>query len=111
VALAAAGRDLDRWTEVSAVSVLHVDLRTREGAADALLDTFRTRFRPAISEQPGFRSVSLLKGEEVPHRLVIVFEREEQRLRWIETAVHQEVWPQMEAHCESYQPVLFEEVS
>ena len=93
------------------MSVLHVDLRTKEGAASALLETFRSRFRPAITQQPGFVSVALLKGEEVPHRLVIVFEQEEQRLRWVDSAIHQEVWPQMEAHCESYQPVLFEEVS
>jgi heme-degrading monooxygenase HmoA len=93
------------------VTVLHVDLRTKEGAAPALLDTFRTRFRPAIVEQPGFVSVALLAGTEVPHRLVIVFQEEEQRLRWVGSDLHQEVWPQMEAHCDSYQPVLFEEVS
>ncbi|HEX4213308.1 MAG TPA: antibiotic biosynthesis monooxygenase [Candidatus Dormibacteraeota bacterium] len=93
------------------MSVLHVDLRTREGAATALLETFRTRFRPAIAQQPGFRSVTLLMGDEVPHRLVIVFEQEEQRLAWVASALHQEVWPQVEAHCESYLPVLFEEVS
>lgn len=91
------------------MSVLHVDLITREGAAPALLETYRTRFRPAITRQPGLVSVALLQGQEVPHRLVIVFEREEQRLSWVETAVHQQVWPEMEAHCESYQPVLFEE--
>lgn len=92
------------------MSVLHVDLRTKEGAAPALLETYRTRFYPAIARQPGFVSVALLRGREVPHRLVIVFEEEEQRLSWVESALHQQVWPEMEAHCESYQPVLFEEV-
>ncbi len=92
-------------------SVLHVELEVREGAGEALLDTYRSTFRPAVSRQEGFRSVRLLHPLEAPgYRLMIEFGEEEQRLRWVASALHQEVWPQMEAHCSGYTPNLFGEV-
>lgn len=93
------------------MTVLHVDLRLASGREPDLLDVYRDTFRPAISRQPGFRSVDLLRpnGGEL-HRLVIVFDEEEQRTRWVASEVHQRVWPQIEALCAGYTPNLFVEV-
>lgn len=92
-------------------SVLHVELQVKEGAEEALAATYRATFRPAVSRQEGFRSVRLLRPVDAPgYRLVIEFAEEEQRLRWVASGLHQEAWPQMEAHCGSYTPNLFGEV-
>jgi len=92
-------------------SVLHVELQVKEGAAAALLAVYRSTFRPAISRQEGFLAVRLLRPVEAPnHRLLIEFSDEEQRLRWVASDLHQQVWPQIEAHCSGYTPNLFEEV-
>lgn len=92
-------------------SVLHVELRVKEGAEEALVDTYRSTFRPAVMRQEGFRAVRLLRPVDAPgHRLVIEFAQEEQRLRWVAGDLHQHVWPQIESHCEGYTPNLFTEV-
>ena len=83
---------------------LHVDLQLKPGAGPELEKTFRDVFRPAISVQPGFSRVALLRStsEADCYRLVIEFQAEELRLKWVATGLHQQVWPQMEAHCASY---------
>jgi heme-degrading monooxygenase HmoA len=91
-------------------SVLHVDLDVKAGAEEALTATFDEVFRPAIRRQDGFRRVALLRpAEPGPYRLALEFEEEAQRLRWVESDLHQRVWPQMESHCSSYAPHLFRE--
>jgi heme-degrading monooxygenase HmoA len=92
-------------------SVLHVELEVKAGAAAALAADYRSSFRPAVSGQEGFRAVRLLRPVDAPHhRLVIEFAEEQQRLRWVASDLHQEVWPRIEAHCERYTPNLFQEV-
>jgi heme-degrading monooxygenase HmoA len=83
---------------------LHVDLQLKPGAGPELEKTFHNTFRPAISAQPGFSGVALLKStpEADRYRLVIEFQSEELRLNWVATGLHQQVWPRMEAHCASY---------
>jgi heme-degrading monooxygenase HmoA len=77
---------------------LHVDLDVEPTKEKDLVSTFHTVFEPAISKQPGFVLVTLLKlrAAAVTYRLVISFETEEQRVAWVATADHQRVWPQME---------------
>jgi heme-degrading monooxygenase HmoA len=81
---------------------LHVDLDVDPAREQELLTNFRSRFRPAISRQPGFVEVRLLKLDTVlegqapantSYRLIISFHTEEQRKAWVATAVHQKVWP------------------
>lgn len=92
-------------------SLLHVELQAREDAGDALVDTYRTIFRPAISQQEGFLGVRLLRPVDGrAHRLVLEFFQEDQRLRWVASDLHLEMWPQIEPQCRSYNPDLFEEV-
>ena len=81
---------------------LHVDLDVDPARESALIANFRNTFRPAISKQPGFIEVKLLKlrsaiaGLEPPntnYRLIISFETESQRLAWVATEEHQRAWP------------------
>ena len=89
--------------------VLHVDLQAKPGAGSALEQTFREAFRPAICAQQGFVESALLHSdaEADSYRLVIAFESEPLRLRWVATSLHQQVWPMMEAHCAGYAVKLF----
>ncbi len=83
---------------------LHVDLQVQPGREQEVMDNFKKTFRPAIRKQPGFVDVKLLKLRTVPmgkapeakFRLLISFEKEEQRLTWVATDIHQKVWPTIE---------------
>src|SRR5258708_48894 len=86
---------------------LHVDLDVDPTKEKTLLETYHKTFHPAISKQPGFVDVKLLKMRSalagaaptsLGYRLLISFETEEQRLKWVATDIHQKVWPQMEAN-------------
>ena len=70
-----------------------------------LVAGFRKVFRPAISKQPGFVSVRLLKlrkaivgtaPSNAPYRLIISFQTEEQRQSWVASEDHQHAWPAIE---------------
>ena len=89
--------------------VLHVDLQSKPAAGSALEQTFREAFRPAIRAQQGFVETALLhsSSETDSYRLVIAFESEALRLRWVATNLHQQVWPMMEAHCAGYSVKIF----
>jgi len=84
---------------------LHVDLEVDPAQEEELVINFRKVFRPAISKQPGFVSVRLLKLRKAivgtapasaPYRLVISFQTEEQRETWVATDDHQRAWPAIE---------------
>jgi hypothetical protein len=81
---------------------LHVDLDVDPAKEKELLTNYRTKFRPAISAQPGFVEVKLMKLESavagqappnVSYRLLLSFQTEDQRKAWVATATHQKVWP------------------
>ena len=88
----------------AAMVSLHIDLQLKPGAGAELEKTFGQVFRPAISVQPGFVAVALLRPapEALGYRLVIEFQTEQLRLDWVATDLHQQVWPRMEAHCVGY---------
>jgi heme-degrading monooxygenase HmoA len=94
------------------MSVLLVELQVRDGEEEGVEETFRSTFRPAISSQPGFTSVRLLRPVE-PGKWVleIEFVDEPSRLTWVASDLHQEVWPQIEAHTDHFTPLLFEATS
>lgn len=93
------------------MSVLVVDLHVRSGAGRDLEQVFVERFRPAISAQPGFEGVELLRPQEgVRWVLLIRFADEAARLTWVDTELHQSVWPLMEQHCDRADPAIFEPV-
>lgn len=84
--------------------VLQVELQVKPGAEQKLEKTYVETFRPAISQQEGFLSVSLLRprDEAKSYMLSIVFDDQSQQQKWVATDLHQEVWPQMESHFASY---------
>jgi heme-degrading monooxygenase HmoA len=91
------------------MSVCIVTLHVRTGAEDKLVEVFSATFRPAISGQPGFESVSLLRPPPAqPWLLEIRFADEAVRLVWVGTDLHQEVWPQIESLCEQASPTVYE---
>jgi heme-degrading monooxygenase HmoA len=82
---------------------LHLDLDVDPAREKKLVESFRKVFRPAISKQPGFVDVKLLKLRKalagptpLPYRLLISFQTEEQRQTWVATSEHQRVWPAIE---------------
>ncbi len=89
--------------------VLHVDLEVRSDSRQALERTYEGVFRPAISSQPGFDHVLLLRSGSDPngYRLVIAFQEESSQKKWVATNLHQEVWPKVEANLLSYKVETF----
>ena len=84
---------------------LHCDLQLDPAREKEMLENYRKVFRPTISKQPGFVSVTLLKlkierqGKApagCPYRLIISFQSEGQRLKWVASDAHQKVWPSVE---------------
>lgn len=93
------------------MSVCVVDLQVRAGAAGELARVFTERFRPAITGQPGFVQVELLRpGQGSRWLLLIRFTDEPARLAWVDTDLHQQVWPLVEQHCDRADTTLFEPV-
>lgn len=93
------------------MSVLVVDLHVRSGAGRQLEQVFVEQFRPAISAQPGFVGVELLRPEQGDRwALLVRFADEAARLTWVGTELHQAVWPLMEQHCDRADPAVFEPV-
>ena len=91
--------------------ILHVDIVLKPNSRGSLSATYRDKFMPAISTQPGYVNAKLLrpvqKGE-FDHRLVIEFESHETQQAWVATDLHQQVWPEMEASIEKYAVHSFE---
>jgi heme-degrading monooxygenase HmoA len=91
------------------MSACIVTLRVRAGAEDKLVEVFAATFRPAITRQSGFESVSLLRPPQgEPWLLDIRFADETTRLAWVATPLHQEVWPQIDSLCEQADPTVYE---
>jgi len=84
---------------------LHCDLELDVKREKEMLTNYRNVFRPTISKQPGFVSLTLLKLRlerqgKAPagctYRLIISFRTEEERLTWTATPDHQKAWPTVE---------------
>ena len=84
---------------------LHVDLQVQSGRENELINNYKNVFSPVIRKQPGFVDVKLLKfrslldgkaAGEFGYRLVISFDTEENRQRWVKSPPHQKVWPEIE---------------
>jgi heme-degrading monooxygenase HmoA len=84
---------------------LHCDLYLDAKREKEMLGNYRNVFRPAIRQQPGFVAVTMMKlrqevqgkgPEGCSYRLIISFETEEARKKWVATPTHQKVWPTVE---------------
>jgi heme-degrading monooxygenase HmoA len=92
--------------------VLNVDLNVKSGSEQALEKTFKTVFVPAISQQEGFIRTELLRPSETGgnYRLFIGFSAQPLQQKWVALPLHQEIWPQMEAHFDKYFVVTYNTV-
>lgn len=83
--------------------VLHVKIRMKTGAEKLVERFFLDTFNGAITKQPGFCDVKLLRPDDGnEYVLSIAFENKVLQQQWVATPLHQQVWSQMEAHFESY---------
>ncbi len=83
--------------------VLHVAIKIKPGREEAAQTVFAGPFKAAISAQPGFNSVRLLKPQEGgEYVLAIAFEHQALQQKWVATDLHTQVWSQMEANFEGY---------
>jgi heme-degrading monooxygenase HmoA len=100
---------------------LHVDMSVDPAKEKDLKKNFKETFKPAMSKQPGFLHVYMLKLREAKagkapeganYRLVIHFKTEEDRLNWVKTDIHQKVWPTIEGtfKVKSYTAILYDQI-
>lgn len=84
--------------------VLQVELQVKPGTEQELEKTYNGTFRPAISQQEGFSSVSLLRplDDAKNYMLTILFDNRARQQKWVATDLHQRIWSQMEDLCSGY---------
>ncbi len=84
--------------------VLHVDLVVKPGLEKDIEAAYGEVFYPAISAQPGFQAVVLLRPDEggTNYRLTIAFTNREFQQQWVATDMHQQVWPQIDGRCSEF---------
>ncbi len=84
---------------------LHVDLDVDPAKEKEMVANFHKIFSKTMAKQPGFVEVKLLKlrgavvgaaPANAPYRLLISFETEDLRKKWVATDDHQRVWPAIE---------------
>lgn len=67
-----------------------------EEAVGELVQWYVAMFRPAIAAQAGFIGVEFIRYDGSDKWLLIIrFEREEDRLSWVATELHEKVWGRM----------------
>jgi hypothetical protein len=117
--LAAAGSAPAGAGDASHPIQLHVDLSVDPAKEKEMLNNFGTIFRPAVSKQPGYIDVRMLKLRSTPmgkapagvnYRFALTFESEELRQKWVASEVHQKVWPTIEntLSTKNYTVMLFD---
>ena len=123
---AAAALGFGRFAAPAAAQTKHIRLYVEMDVAPArereMLETFHNVFVPEAVKHAGYIRVKMLKrrtvlqGTAPPHhnyRFELEFENEELRQKWIASAGHQRVWPQVErtmTTLNDYPVVLYDEV-
>jgi hypothetical protein len=104
VAAAGAGAALASAQTKNAI-MLHCDLEVDPAREKEMLNNFHKTFEPVIRKQRGFVDVKLMKLRSAVmgkaptpanYKLLISFQTEEDRLKWVATDEHQRVWPTIE---------------
>lgn len=90
---------------------LHGDLHVDPAREADMIRYFETVYRPRASTFPGYIDLHLLKLTGAPvgtrppddiFRFSITFESEAQRLAWVASPVHDEVWSALEGFLTSH---------
>jgi antibiotic biosynthesis monooxygenase (ABM) superfamily enzyme len=99
--------------------VLEVDLSVDPAREKEMLDNFHNKFKPIAEKHPGYIDVKILKlrsalmgsaPQGMNYRFQLVFESEELRQKWVDSADHKRVWPTIENTLKSkdYRVLLFD---
>jgi hypothetical protein len=101
---------------------LYVEMDVAPAREKEMLDTFHNVFVPEAVKHEGYIRVQMLKRrafiqgtapKQHNYRFELEFESEELRQKWIASAGHQRVWPQVErtmTTLKDYPVVLYDEV-
>ena len=101
---------------------LYVEMDVAAAREREMLDTFHNVFVPEAVKHAGYIRVKMLKRRtfiqgtapaQHNYRFELEFESEELRQKWIASAEHQRVWPQVEramTTLKDYPVVLYDEV-
>ena len=101
---------------------LYVEMDIAPAREKEMLDTFHNVFVPEAVKHEGYIRVKMLKRRTIiqgtapkqhNYRFELEFESEELRQKWIASAGHQRVWPQVErtmTTLKDYPVVLYDEV-
>lgn len=101
---------------------LYVEMDIAPGREREMLEAFHNTFVPEAVKHEGYIRVKMLKRRTIiqgtapanhNYRFELEFESEEQRQKWIASAGHQRVWPQVERTMttqKDYPVVLYDEV-
>jgi len=87
--------------------VLYCDLAVDPAREQEMLDAFHQHFKPAAEKFDGYIDLKMLKLRKlvqggppppsgVNYRFQLTYENEEKRQLWIQSTVHQTVWPMLE---------------
>lgn len=81
---------------------LHIHLEPHDGKENELESLYRNEYVPGIKIQEGFQRTTLLKKRDAlrEYLIIITFDSEELRLRWVDSKEHTEVWPKVVALCQ-----------
>jgi len=86
---------------------LHVDLDVDPAKEKEMVANFHKIFSKTMAKQPGFVEVKLMKlrgalkgaaPANASHRLLISFQTENLRLKWVASDDHQRAWPTIESN-------------
>jgi hypothetical protein len=126
VAAATTALGLGRFASSAEAQTKHIRLYVEMDVAPArereMLETFHNIFVPEAVKHQGYIRVKMLKRRAVlqgtapanhNYRFELEFESEELRQKWIASAPHQRVWPQVEktmTTLKDYPVVLYDEV-
>lgn len=91
--------------------VLLVTIGVRAGLENAAESVFSGPFKAAISAQPGFGDVELLRPDGGgKYILIIAFENQKFQQQWVGTVLHTKVWNLMEANFDNFSVKTFSAV-
>jgi hypothetical protein len=123
---AAAAFGLGRFARPARAQTKHIRLYVEMDVPAArereMLETFHAVFVPEAAKHAGYIRVKMLKRRTIlqgtvppqhNYRFELEFESEELRQKWIASAEHQRVWPQVErcmSTLKDYPVVLYDEV-
>jgi hypothetical protein len=126
VAASATALGLGRFATPASAQTKHIRLYVEMDVAAArekeMLETFHNTFVPEAVKHEGYIRVKMLKRRTIlqgtapanhNYRFELEFENEALRQKWIASAEHQRVWPQVEKSIttqKTYPVVLYDEV-